>query len=185
MTDRESAEAVEAAFRAGASDYLPKLSPNELLFARVDTHVALEGRSRTPSRRAGASRRSREAQDPGRTRRRGRPRGQYPEQRGDHGTSRHIRSMARALPDPSRLMDETEGFSIRGWTAEELVRELPELLADTYNAGLQIKKIVEDLKDYARDSSGSPPEPWTFPQWRPTPRGCWPPRRPLHAPLRL
>jgi len=56
-------------------------------------------------------------------------------------------------------MDEAEGFSIRGWTAEELMRELPELIADTYNAGLQIKKIVEDLKDYARDTSSSPPEP--------------------------
>jgi polar amino acid transport system substrate-binding protein len=34
------------------------------------------------------------------------------------------------------------------------VHEVPELLADTYQAGMQIKKIVEDLKDYARDSSG-------------------------------
>jgi polar amino acid transport system substrate-binding protein len=62
-------------------------------------------------------------------------------------------------PIVRRLMDEAEGFSIRGWTAEELIRELPELIADTYNAGLQIKKIVEDLKDYARDTSSSPPEP--------------------------
>jgi len=62
-------------------------------------------------------------------------------------------------PIVKRLMDEAEGFIIRGWTAEELVRELPELIADTYNAGLQIKKIVEDLKDYARDTSSSPPEP--------------------------
>jgi C4-dicarboxylate-specific signal transduction histidine kinase len=62
-------------------------------------------------------------------------------------------------PSLRRLMEEAEGFSVRGWSAGELMRELPELLADTYNAGLQIKKIVEDLKDYARDSSGSPPAP--------------------------
>ena len=158
MTDRESAEAVEAAFRAGASDYLPKLSPNELLFARVDTHVAL--------RRA--------VEDALETRR------QVAELEKlktlgvlaagvAHEVNTPNNAVIRNIPVISevwrelspilrRLMDETEGFSIRGWTAEELVRELPELLADTYSAGLQIKKIVEDLKDYARDSSGSPPE---------------------------
>jgi len=158
MTDRDSAEAVEAAFRAGASDYLPKLSPNELLFARVDTHVALrrsledvlETRKRIAEleklKTLGvlATGVAHEVNTPNNAIIRNMP---------------VISEIWRELaPSVQRLMEESEGFSIGGWSAEELIHEVPELLSDTYKAGLQIKKIVEDLKDYARDSSSLSPE---------------------------
>ncbi len=61
-------------------------------------------------------------------------------------------------PIIERFMNRETGSQIRGWNAEELKRELPELIADTYAAGIQIRKIVEDLKDFARDSEGREPE---------------------------
>jgi signal transduction histidine kinase len=61
-------------------------------------------------------------------------------------------------PTLRKLIVENGNFRLRGWSAEELMIELPELLADTFAAGQQISKIVEDLKDYARDRGRRPPE---------------------------
>jgi len=155
LTDRESVEAVSEAFRAGASDCLPKLSPMDLLFARVDSHVALK--------RAAA-----EAEE---TRRRI---AEFEKLKTlgvlSAGVAHEINTPNNAIirnlpvlsevwkeisPVVSRIEAETGGFSIRGWSSSDLLREVPALLSDTYAAGMQIKKIVDDLKDYARGGSGS------------------------------
>ena len=159
MTDRESAEAVEAAFRAGASDCLPKLSPNELLFSRVDTQVSLR---RSVEETLETRRKVAELE---RLKTLG-----ILSAGVAHEVNTPTNAIIRNLPLISevwrelspvllKLMEESKGFSVRGWTGTDLMREVPELLSDTYNAGLQIKKIVEDLKEYTRDTSLSPPEP--------------------------
>ncbi|MDP3177514.1 MAG: 7TM diverse intracellular signaling domain-containing protein, partial [Spirochaetaceae bacterium] len=155
LTDRESVEAVSEAFRAGASDCLPKHFPMDLLFARVDSHVALK--------RAAA-----EAEE---TRRRI---AEFEKLKTlgvlSAGVAHEINTPNNAIirnlpvlsevwkeisPVVLRIEAETGGFSIRGWSSSDLLREVPALLSDTYAAGMQIKKIVDDLKDYSRGGSGS------------------------------
>ena len=158
MTERESPESLAEAFRVGASDYIPKLSPRELLFARVDTHVALKravGEILDTRRKVAeleklktlgvlAAGVAHEINTP------------------NNAVLRNLPMIAEVwtelAPIIRRLMEESGGFTIRGWSAPELLENLPELVNDTYAAGRQIKKIVEDLKDYARDSSSEPPE---------------------------
>ncbi|HET7839163.1 MAG TPA: ATP-binding protein, partial [Rectinemataceae bacterium] len=156
MTDRDSSESVAEAFRAGASDYLPKLAPTELLFARVDTHVALK---RALSEAIETRRRVAEFEklktlgvlSAGVAHEINTP---------NNAVLRNLPIISEVWKEISpivhRLMVDSGGFSVRGWSAQELLDELPELLNDTYAAGKQIKKIVEDLKDYARGSSGMP-----------------------------
>lgn len=157
MTERESPESLAEAFRVGASDYIPKLSPRELLFARVDTHIALKRAVQEilETRRKVAELEklktlgvlaagvAHEINTP------------------NNAVLRNLPMIAEVWTELSpivrRLMEESGGFTIRGWSAPELLENLPELVNDTYAAGRQIKKIVEDLKDYARDSSSEPP----------------------------
>jgi signal transduction histidine kinase len=158
MTERESPESVAEAFRAGASDYMPKLAPTELLFARVDTQVALK---RAVQEVLGTRHRIAELEKlktlgvlaAGVAHEINTP---------NNAVLRNLPIMAEVwtelTPIVRRIMEESGGFSIRGWSSAELLQNLPELVNDTYAAGQQIKKIVEDLKDYARDSSSSPPE---------------------------
>jgi len=157
MTDRESSDAVTEAFRAGASDYLPKLAPTELLFARVDTQVTLR---RAVQEQLETRRRIAELEKlktlgvlaAGVAHEINTP---------NNAVLRNLPIISEVwtelAPTVRRLMEESGGFSLRGWSAQELLDNLPELVSDTYAAGCQIKKIVEDLKDYARDSSSSPP----------------------------
>jgi len=152
MTDRERPEAVAEAFRAGADDYIPRLAPAELLFSRVDTLVALKHsvQEALETRRRIAELEklktlgvlsaglAHEINTP------------------NNAVLRNIPLLAdiwhEFLPVIRSYRDEKGEFDIRGFTSKDLFVEVPELLSDIYTAGSQIKKIVEDLKDYSRSS---------------------------------
>mgnify|MGYP004705564231 FL=1 len=52
-----------------------------------------------------------------------------------------------------RLYESEGGFNVRGYDYEDLRRELPAMLDDVYMGAQHIRKIVTDLKDYARGPS--------------------------------
>jgi polar amino acid transport system substrate-binding protein len=52
-----------------------------------------------------------------------------------------------------RLYETEGGFNVRGYDYDDLRRELPAMLDDVYMGAQHIRKIVMDLKDYARGPS--------------------------------
>ena len=64
---------------------------------------------------------------------------------------------AALAPEVTRLGRERE-FAVQGFSAEDLAAEVPEMLNDLYMGAQHIRRIVSDLKDYARGSSAGQAE---------------------------
>jgi signal transduction histidine kinase len=159
VIDSARPEDIEAAFKAGANDYLIRPIGGGELLARVQTHVDLaSGIQRDLDQRARMAETDKfktlgwltagvahEINTPNNAALRNVP---------------LLKEVWAELLEPLERIYRAEGdFRIRGFSYEDLLNEVPEILNDLYMGAQHIRKIVTDLKDYARgpDPGGRTP----------------------------
>jgi signal transduction histidine kinase len=153
MLDSGHSSVIDQAFRAGANDYLIRPVGGIELEARIKTHVDLAA-----SLRRELDHRSRMAEsDKYRTLAMLTAGVAHEINTPNNATLRNIpilREIWLELAEALGRLYEAEGsFNVHGYDYDDLRRELPAMLDDVYMGAQHIRKIVTELKDYARGPS--------------------------------
>ncbi len=159
VIDSARPEDIQSAFEAGANDYLIRPIGGGELLARVQTHVDLAaGIQRDLEQQARMAEMDKfktlgwltagvahEINTPNNAALRNVP---------------LLKELWAELLEPLERIHNAEGdFRIRGFCYEDLLSEVPEILNDLYMGAQHIRKIVTDLKDYARGPDPGGREP--------------------------
>ena len=153
MLDSGHSSVIDHAFRSGANDYLIRPVGGIELEARIKTHVDLAA-----SVRRELDHRARMAEsDKYRTLAMLTAGVAHEINTPNNATLRNIpilREIWLELGEALGRLFEAEGsFNVHGYDYNDLRRELPAMLDDVYMGAQHIRKIVTDLKDYARGPS--------------------------------
>jgi len=153
LTEAGRPDEAEAAFKAGASDYVSRPASGLELAARIKTHVELAASVRRELTQA-----ARMAEfDKYRTLATLSAGVAHEINTPNNAVIRNVpilKEIWSALePALERLERDEGGFYVRGFGYDDLRRDIPELLNDLYLGAQDIKRIVEGLKDYARSPS--------------------------------
>jgi signal transduction histidine kinase len=153
MLDSGHSSVLDHAFRSGANDYLIRPVGGIELEARIKTHVDLAA-----SLRRELDHRARMAEsDKYRTLAMLTAGVAHEINTPNNATLRNVpilREIWLELGEAlGRLYESEGGFHVRGYDYDDLRRELPAMLDDVYMGAQHIRKIVTDLKDYARGPS--------------------------------
>lgn len=153
MLDSGHSSVIDHAFRSGANDYLIRPVGGIELEARIKTHVDLAA-----SLRRELDHRARMAEaDKYRTLAMLTAGVAHEINTPNNATLRNVpilREIWLELGEALGRLFEAEGsFNVHGYDYDDLRRELPAMLDDVYMGAQHIRKIVTDLKDYARGPS--------------------------------
>jgi signal transduction histidine kinase len=153
MLDSGHSSVIDHAFRSGANDYLIRPVGGIELEARIKTHVDLAA-----SLRRELDHRARMAEaDKYRTLAMLTAGVAHEINTPNNATLRNVpilREIWLELGEALGRLFEAEGsFNVHGYDYADLRRELPAMLDDVYMGAQHIRKIVTDLKDYARGPS--------------------------------
>lgn len=153
MLDSGHSSVIDHAFRSGANDYLIRPVGGIELEARIKTHIDLAA-----SLRRELDHRSRMAEsDKYRTLAMLTAGVAHEINTPNNATLRNVpilREIWLELAEALGRLYEAEGsFNVHGYDYDDLRRELPAMLDDVYMGAQHIRKIVTDLKDYARGPS--------------------------------
>jgi signal transduction histidine kinase len=153
MLESGHSSVIDNAFRSGANDYLIRPVGGIELEARIKTHVDLAA-----SLRRELDHRTRMAEsDKYRTLAMLTAGVAHEINTPNNATLRNVpilREIWLELAEAMGRLYETEGsFNVHGYDYADLRHELPAMLDDVYMGAQHIRKIVTDLKDYARGPS--------------------------------